>query len=73
VISTLWPGDDLFAALFAIHFYPILLGAAHPTVEIALKQTQTWLRSSTAQDLKTWSATISVDLKQAIDEHLGGN
>jgi len=68
VISTLWTVDDLSTALLMIRFYQNLQQGQ--TVPLALRAAQNWLRSSNAQDLKKWSATISASLKKSVDEHL---
>ncbi|MBE7383714.1 MAG: CHAT domain-containing protein [Leptolyngbya sp. SIO1E4] len=67
VVSTLWTVNDLSTALFMIHFYQLVQpGQAIP---LALRRTQRWLRESTVETFKIWSANISEPLKQAVDQH----
>ena len=54
VLGTLWAVNDLPTALFAIFFYETLLSEARPSVALALKQTQDWMRQATVADLLAW-------------------
>ena len=54
VVSTLWAVNDLSTAIFMIHFYQTLQQQPELSVVLALRQTQTWLREATVQDLLDW-------------------
>ncbi|MCT7966389.1 CHAT domain-containing protein, partial [Laspinema sp. D1] len=54
VLGTLWAVDDLSTAIFMIYFYKTLLGETQPTVALALKQTQDWIRQVTVDQLLDW-------------------
>ncbi|WP_434222710.1 CHAT domain-containing protein [Limnospira platensis CENA597] len=54
VVSTLWAVADISTAIFMIQFYQTLQQQPELSVVLALRQTQTWLRSATVQDLLDW-------------------
>jgi CHAT domain-containing protein/ribosomal protein S8 len=60
VVSTLWAVNDLSTAIFMIHFYQTLRQQPELSVVLALRQTQTWLRSATVQDLLNWVDSCAV-------------
>ncbi|MCC5900149.1 MAG: CHAT domain-containing protein [Phormidium sp. BM_Day4_Bin.17] len=54
VVSTLWAVADISTAIFMIQFYQTLQQQPELSVVLALRQTQTWLREATVQDLLDW-------------------
>ena len=55
VISTLWAVNDVSTAILMIKFYEILLSESRPSVAIALRESQLWLREASVQDLLDWA------------------
>ncbi|WP_431620129.1 CHAT domain-containing protein [Limnospira platensis] len=60
VVSTLWAVADISTAIFMIQFYQTLQQQPELSVVLALRQTQTWLRSATVQDLLDWVDSCAV-------------
>jgi CHAT domain-containing protein len=56
VISTLWAVNDVSTAILMIKFYEIFLSETRPSVAVALRESQLWLRDATVQDLVDWVA-----------------
>jgi CHAT domain-containing protein/tetratricopeptide (TPR) repeat protein len=54
VLGTLWAVNDVSTALFMIYFYERLFTEPRPSVTLALKQTQEWMRQVTVGELLTW-------------------
>ncbi len=74
VVSTLWAVNDLSTAIFMIQFYQTLQQQPELSVVLALRQTQTWLRSATVQDLLDWvdsCAVISPERREQMKDTLG--
>ncbi|QNH56818.1 CHAT domain-containing protein, partial [Limnospira indica] len=59
VVSTLWAVADISTAIFMIQFYQTLQ-QSDLSVVLALRQTQTWLREATVQDLLDWIDSCAV-------------
>ncbi len=59
VVSTLWAVADISTAIFMIQFYQTLQ-QSDLSVVLALRQTQTWLREATVQDLLNWVDSCKV-------------
>ncbi|EKD11281.1 CHAT domain-containing protein [Limnospira platensis] len=60
VVSTLWAVADISTAIFMIQFYQTLQQQPELSVVLALRQTQTWLREATVQDLLDWVDSCEV-------------
>ncbi|WP_233258669.1 CHAT domain-containing protein [[Phormidium] sp. ETS-05] len=72
---TLWAVADISTAIFMIQFYQTL-HQSHLSVLLALRQTQTWLREATVQDLLDWVDGCTVisperreEMKEIIDSY----
>ena len=75
VVSTLWAVADISTAIFMIEFYQTLQQQPELSVVLALRQTQTWLRSATVQDLLDWvdgCAVISPERREEMKSTLAG-
>ncbi|MDT9181491.1 MAG: CHAT domain-containing protein [Limnospira sp. PMC 289.06] len=75
VVSTLWAVNELSTAIFMIQFYQTLQQQPELSVVLALRQTQTWLRSATVQDLLDWvdgCAVISPERREEMKSTLAG-
>ena len=73
VVSTLWAVNDLSTAIFMIQFYQTLQQQPELSVVLALRQTQTWLREATVQDLLDWvdgCAVISPERRKQMQKRL---
>ncbi|WP_354634797.1 CHAT domain-containing tetratricopeptide repeat protein [Planktothricoides raciborskii] len=75
VVSTLWAVADISTAIFMIQFYQTLQ-QSDLSVVLALRQTQTWLREATVQDLLNWVDSCTVispkrreEMKEIIDSY----
>lgn len=55
VLSTLWAVDAVSTAILMIKFYELLGSKIRPSVSIALRESQLWLRDATVQDLVDWA------------------
>ncbi|TVU53399.1 MAG: CHAT domain-containing protein [Arthrospira sp. PLM2.Bin9] len=60
VVSTLWAVADISTAIFMIQFYQTIQQQPYLSVVLALRQTQTWLREATVQDLLDWVDSCAV-------------
>ena len=72
VVSTLWAVADISTAIFMIQFYQTLQ-QSDLSVVLALRQTQTWLREATVQDLLNWvnnCAVISPERREQMQKRL---
>ncbi|MET0095207.1 CHAT domain-containing protein [Limnospira platensis] len=73
VVSTLWAVADISTAIFMIQFYQTLQQQPDLSVVLALRQTQTWLREATVQDLLDWvdsCAVISEERRKQMQKRL---
>ncbi|MGC9526539.1 MAG: CHAT domain-containing protein [Limnospira sp.] len=71
VVSTLWAVADISTAIFMIQFYQTLQQQPELSVVLALRQTQTWLREATVQDLLDWTDSCAVISPEGREEIKG--
>jgi CHAT domain-containing protein len=76
VICSLWAVDDVSTAILMVKFYEEM--ANQPSVALALKAAQQWMRTVTKQELTDWlnppasdlNAPINAPIKQKLRENL---